>query len=249
MTKRTQKKQVALLVTCLVDQAMPDVGVSTVNVLRRAGYDVVFPPAQTCCGQPYFNSGFQSEAKKLARRTIDIFADFEAVVLPSGSCTTMIRKEYPELFKDEQTYYYRALRLASKTFELGEFLGKEGKLPAVPVPDSEKETITYHDSCHMCRMLGLRDEPREALTAHGYTITEMEESDRCCGFGGVFSVRMPELSNAMTAEKLRQAKATAAPTMVTSDPGCLMQMRGMLKEDDDLKIEHLATMLDRRDRG
>lgn len=249
MTAHPKKKQVALLVTCIVDQAMPDVGVSTVNVLRRAGYDVVFPPAQTCCGQPYFNSGFQNEAKKLARRTIDIFADFEAIVLPSGSCTTMIRKEYPHLLKNEQKYYYRALRLAQKTFELGEFLSKEGKLPVSEIDAGEKEAITYHDSCHMCRMLGLRDEPREALTAHGYAITEMEESDRCCGFGGVFSVRMPEVSNAMTAEKLRQANATNAPTMVTSDPGCLMQMRGLLQEGDDLQIEHLATMLDKEDRG
>ncbi len=246
MSKSSPKKQVALLVTCLVDQALPDVGVSTVNVLRRAGYDVVFPPAQTCCGQPSFNSGFHNEAKKLARRTIDIFADYEAVVLPSGSCTTMIRKEYPNLFKDEQAYYYRALRLAKKTFELGEFLSMEGKLPVATMDDGEKESITYHDSCHMCRMLGIRDEPREALTASGYAISEMEESDRCCGFGGVFSVRMPEVSNAMTAEKLRQAKATSAPTMVTSDPGCLMQMRGLLQDDDDLQIEHLATMLDRK---
>ncbi len=245
MTKHTQKKQVALFVTCLVDQAMPDIGISTVKVLRRAGYDVVFPPAQTCCGQPSFNSGFQNEAKKLARRTIDIFADFEAVVLPSGSCTTMIRKEYPHLFKDEQKYYYRALRLASKTFELGEFLNRAGKLPVDDTPYDEKEAVTYHDSCHMCRMLGLRDEPREALTAHGYDITEMEEADRCCGFGGVFSVRMPELSNAMTAEKIRQAKATSMPMMVTSDPGCLMQMSSVLGEDDELQIEHLATMLDR----
>lgn len=248
MTAPTKKKQVALLVTCIVDQAMPDVGVSTVNVLRRAGCDVVFPPAQTCCGQPYFNSGFQNEAKKLARRTIDIFADSEAVVLPSGSCTTMIRKEYPHLFKSEQKYYYRALRLAEKTFELGEFLSKEGKLPITAMADGEKEAITYHDSCHMCRMLGLRDEPREALTAHGYAITEMEESDRCCGFGGLFSVRMPEVSNAMTAEKIRQATATKTATMVTSDPGCLMQMRGLLLEDDALKIEHLATMLDKKAR-
>jgi len=246
MTERTQKKQIALLVTCLVDQALPDVGVSTVNVLRRAGYDVVFPPAQTCCGQPYFNSGFQNEARKLARRTIDIFADYEAVVLPSGSCTTMIRKEYPHLFKNEQKYYYRALRLAQKTFELGEFLSREGKFPVAEVGDGESEAITYHDSCHMCRMLGIRDEPREALTASGYTITEMEESDRCCGFGGVFSIRMPEVSNAMTAEKLRQAAATNTATMVTSDPGCLMQMRGMVQDGDELQIEHLATMLDRK---
>jgi L-lactate dehydrogenase complex protein LldE len=247
MSESLPKKQVALLVTCLVDQALPDVGISTVNVLRRAGYDVVFPPAQTCCGQPYFNSGFQKEAKRLARRTIDIFVDFEAVVLPSGSCTAMICKEYPHLFANELNYYYRALRLAKKNFELSAFLSRAGKLPtaAKQTAVSPSTTVTYHDSCHMCRLLGLRDEPRQALEASGYTINEMAESDRCCGFGGLFSVRMPEVSNAMTAEKLRQAKASKASTMITADPGCLMQMRGMLRDDDDLQIEHIATMLDR----
>ncbi len=244
MSNYTHRKKVALLVTCLVDQALPDVGVSTVNVLRRAGYDVAFPSAQTCCGQPSYNSGFHDEAKKLARRTIDIFADYEAVVLPSGSCTTMIRKEYPHLFKNDPKYYYLALRLAKKTFELGEFLNKEGKLPQAEATEP-KTAVTYHDSCHMCRMLDLRDEPRQALTAHGYSITEMDTSDRCCGFGGVFSVRMPEISNAMTADKLHEARKTGTKTMVTSDPGCLIQMRGLLQEDDDLKIEHIATMLDR----
>lgn len=244
MSESSPNNKVALLVTCLVDQALPDVGVSTVNVLRRAGYEVVFPPAQTCCGQPYFNSGFQKKAKKLARRTIDIFADFEAVVLPSGSCTAMICKEYPHLFADEPNYYYRALRLAKKTYELSQFLSKEGKLPTA----KGETAVTYHDSCHMCRLLGERKAPRKALKASGYAISEMEESDRCCGFGGLFSVRMPEVSNAMTAEKLQQAKATHVPTMVTADPGCLMQMRGLLREDDNLQIEHIATMLDRKNR-
>ena len=248
MSERLPKKKVALLVTCLVDQALPDVGVSTVNVLRRAGYKVVFPPAQTCCGQPYFNSGFQKEAKKLARRTIDIFADFEAVVLPSGSCTVMICQEYPHLFADEPDYYYRALRLAKKTYELSQFLCEEGKLEEAvgETAVSPQTPITYHDSCHMCRMLGVRDEPRQALEASGYAISEMEESDRCCGFGGLFSLRMPEVSNGMTAEKIRQAKATNTPTMVTADPGCLMQMRGLLRDEDNLQIEHIATMLDRK---
>ena len=122
-----QQKRIAVFVTCVIDQIMPDVGVDTVKVLRRAGYEVDFPAEQTCCGQPFFNSGFHDEARRLARRTIDILADQEAVVLPSGSCTTMIRQEYPHLLTNEPKYYYRALRLAKKTFELSEFLVKEAK--------------------------------------------------------------------------------------------------------------------------
>ena len=244
----SQQKQVSIFVTCLVDQMMPEVGVNTVKLLRRAGYKVSFPPDQVCCGQPFFNSGFREEARRLARRTIDSFADETAVVLPSGSCATMIRQEYPHLFADKPKYYYRALRLAKKTFELGEFLINEANWqPAAQLNEANKaeEPITYHDSCHMCRLLGLKNEPRHLLTEAGYDIDEMAESDRCCGFGGLFSVRMKEVSNAMTAEKVKQAEATAASTLVTSDPGCLMQMRGMLPDDSELRIEHTATMLEK----
>jgi L-lactate dehydrogenase complex protein LldE len=242
----SQDKKVALFVTCLVDQMMPEVGVNTVKLLRRAGYEVTFPPDQVCCGQPFFNSGFREEAKKLARRTIDALAEETAVVLPSGSCTTMIRQEYPHLFEDEPKYYYRALRLAAKTYELGEFLTKIAEwYPETEADDSSGETITYHDSCHMCRMLGLKDEPRKLLTEAGYNIDEMVESDICCGFGGLFSVRMKEVSNAMTTKKVKEAEATGAKTLVTSDPGCLMQMRGMLPDDSELEIEHISTMLEK----
>ncbi len=247
----SQQKKVALFVTCLVDQMMPEVGVNTVKLLRRAGYEVTFPPEQVCCGQPFFNSGFREEAKKLARVTIDAFAEETAVVLPSGSCTTMIRQEYPHLFEDEPKYYYRALRLAAKTYELGEFLVKiaewHPELMALE-NETEAETITYHDSCHMCRMLGLKNEPRQLLTEAGYQIDEMPESDICCGFGGLFSVRMKEVSNAMTTKKVKMADDTGAKTLVTSDPGCLMQMRGMLPNDSNLEIEHISTMLERATR-
>ena len=242
----SQQKKVALFVTCLVDQMMPEVGVNTVKLLRRAGYEVTFPPQQVCCGQPFFNSGFREEAKKLARKTIDALAEETAVVLPSGSCTTMIRKEYPHLFEDEPKYYYRALRLSEKTYELGEFLVKIAEWhPELLATTNDNETITYHDSCHMCRMLGLKDEPRQLLNEAGYTIDEMAESDICCGFGGLFSVRMKEVSNAMTAKKVGQAESSSAKTLVTSDPGCLMQMRGMIPDDSDLKAEHISTMLEK----
>lgn len=257
------KKQVALFVTCLVDQVMPEVGVSAVKVLRRAGYEVTFPQAQTCCGQPFFNSGFQEEARRLARQTVDVLADETAVILPSGSCAAMIRLEYPHLLADEPGYYYRALRLARKTYELSEFLSRVDLYSVshdpLSVPDGQRNTeygiqntdngpITYHDSCHMCRLLRLRDEPRQVLNRAGYTIEEMNESDRCCGFGGLFSVRMADVANAMTAEKLRLAGQTVAKTLVTADPGCLLQMRGMLPPDSDLQVEHLAVALERATR-
>lgn len=240
------KPTVALFVTCLVDQALPDIGVNTVKVLRRAGYAVIFPAAQTCCGQPFFNSGLRSEARKLAEQTIAALADADVVVLPSGSCASMIRNEYVHLFEDDPLWRQAAQMLAAKTYELGEFLTVyEAELALDSAP---KDDVTYHDSCHMCRLLGLRDEPRALLHEAGHNVREMEEADRCCGFGGVFSVRMPEVSNAMTAEKLRQARATGVTTLVTSDPGCLMQMRGMLAEDDTLRVEHIATILEQESR-
>jgi L-lactate dehydrogenase complex protein LldE len=239
------KPTVALFVTCLIDQALPDIAVSAVQVLRRAGFTVTFPAGQTCCGQPFANSGLRDEARKLARQTITALADADVVVLPSGSCASMIRSEYVHLFEGDPLWQRAAQMLAAKTYELGEFLTLYG-LP--PLDDTPKDDVTYHDSCHMCRVLGLRDEPRALLQKAGYDIREMSEPDRCCGFGGVFCVRMPEVSNAMTAEKLRQARETGVTLLVTSDPGCLMQMRGLLDEDDTLAVEHIATILERQSR-
>lgn len=242
--------RVALFVTCLVDQLYPEVGVAAVKLLRRAGCQVDFPAQQTCCGQPFFNSGFRQQAAALARRTIEIFEPYEAVVLPSGSCTTMIRLEYTHLFEDEPEWQDRARQLAAKTFELSDFLVNQlGWLPDRPVgAEQASETpVTYHDSCHMNRLLGLGRESRQLLNAAGVSLCEMEESDRCCGFGGVFSARMHEVSTAMTAEKLRQAAETGAKTLVTADPGCLMQMRGLAGEGGP-EVEHLATILEERTR-
>ena len=246
--------RVALCVTCIVDQLFPEVGVATVKLLRRAGCQVDFPAGQTCCGQPFFNSGFRRQAADLARRTIEIFEPYETVILPSGSCTSMIRLEYAHLLQDEPEWRNRARQLAAKTYELSDFLvnqagwspaGQTGSLTvessgaaADPAP-----AVTYHDSCHMCRLLALGQEPRQLLKDAGHSLREMEESDRCCGFGGVFSARMPEVSTAMTAEKLRQAAESGAATLVTADPGCLMQMRGLVGADGP-PIEHLATILE-----
>jgi L-lactate dehydrogenase complex protein LldE len=235
----TTSQRVALMVTCLVDQIMPEAGIAAVKLLRRAGCAVDFPRQQTCCGQPFFNSGFQGQAAQLARRAVAIFEHYDAVVLPSGSCAAMIRTEYAHLLGP--AWHARAAALAAKTFELGEFLVHQAGWQ--PPRAAHAPRVTYHDSCHMNRLLGLRDEPRHLLRAAGCTLVEMDESDRCCGFGGVFSVRMPDVSNAMTAEKLRRAQATGAGLLVTSDPGCLMQMRGMVK-DSGVRIVHTAVLLE-----
>lgn len=270
-------QRVALCVTCIVDQLMPEVGVATVKVLRRAGCEVDFPAEQTCCGQPFFNSGFREQAAQLARRAIEIFEPYDAIVAPSGSCTTMMRVEYPHLLEESPEWQERAQRLAEKTYELSEFLvhqlgwdpqpqtskdletSGDAPRPATgdqpPAPSPQPLAITYHDSCHMRRLLHLKEEPRELLAAIGCSLHEMEESERCCGFGGLFSLRMPEVSGAMTAEKLRQAADSLvlsedeanAGTLVTADPGCLMQMRNMAGKDGP-SVKHLAVVLEERTR-
>lgn len=238
----TQPIRVALFVTCLVDQVLPEVGVAAVRLLRRAGCQVEFPAGQTCCGQPFFNSGFRDEARRLARRMIEIFEPYDYVVAPSGSCVSMVRAEYPHLFEHDAAWQARARGLAGKTYELSEFLVQvAGWVPPGPAAGTARR-VTYHDSCHMNRLLHLKAEPRSLLAAAGVQIEEMAESERCCGFGGLFSVRMPEVSNAMTADKLRQARETGTPVLVTADPGCLMQMRGLVS--GDIEVEHLATVLE-----
>ncbi len=236
---------IALFVTCLVDQVMPQVGLATVRLLRRAGCEVVFPAAQTCCGQPFFNSGFLHEARHLAKQTIEILEPYETVVLPSGSCTSMIRVEYPHLLAEEPQWAARAEALAARTFELTEFLTQTAVLPTVGSMENGTETaVTYHDSCHMCRLLGLRQSPRQLLQQHGYQISEMSESDRCCGFGGLFSERLSNVATAMSVEKLRQAEATGTKQLVTADPGCLMQLRRVAAaHGQDVEIVHIAVLL------
>ncbi len=234
-------KRVAIMVTCMVDQVMPEVGVAAVKLLRRAGYTVEFPVDQTCCGQPFFNSGFRAQAADLARRTVRLFERYDAVVLPGGSCAAMIRKEYPHLLERWPGETARAEALAARTYELSEFLVHVAGWLPTPAPNAPR--VTYHDSCHMNRMLGLGAESRQLLRAAGCEIIEMHESDRCCGFGGLFSIRIPEVSNAMTQEKLRRADATGAQVLVSADPGCLMQMRGFARQTG-VRLAHLAVLLE-----
>lgn len=235
-------ERVALFVTCLVDLLYPDVGASAVALLRDAGVAVDFPESQTCCGQPPFNSGFEKDARRMARTLLDAFEDATAVVSPSGSCTAMVRTHFPRLFEGsaEET---RARALAAKTYELSEFLvdvlGIERLDGAFP------GRVTYHDSCHGLRELGLHGQGRRLLAGiEGLELVEMARPETCCGFGGTFAVRLPEMATAMADDKLDQAQVTGATTIVTGDAGCLMHLAGRAaRRPDEVRTLHLAVLL------
>jgi len=244
---------VALFATCMVDQFLPEAGIATTRLLERFGVQVEFPQSQTCCGQPFFNSGHRPEAIARVKATIASLESYEAVVLPSGSCSAMIKVEYSHLLEEDPGWKLRAENLSQRTFELSEFLAVWNASTAPRSPGTRTQlSATYHDSCHMCRLLGLRSQPRQALAATGVELLEMAEPDRCCGFGGSFSIRMPEIARAMGVEKLHQAERSGAQVLVTADPGCLLHLRQCADSQDGrpplLGIEHLASVLEERTR-
>jgi L-lactate dehydrogenase complex protein LldE len=236
--------RVSLFITCLVDQLAPQVGVSTVEVLRRMGCEVVFDERQTCCGQPAFNTGYRSEAQKFAKRFIEIFeeADAEVIVSPSGSCTAMVKHFY-ELFPDDANWRQRAEDIAAKTHELGGFL--VNVLKTENVGASFKGKVTWHDACHGLRELGLRDEPRRLLkNVRNAEFIELPNADSCCGFGGTFSVKFPEISVAILDNKINSIDATGVRAVVSGDASCLMQIGGRLSRlGSKVKTMHLAEIL------
>ena len=237
----------SLFVTCVVDQFYPEIGESTVRVLRRLGVDVDFPEEQTCCGQPAFNSGFRSDAKPLARRFLDTFEKADAVVIPSGSCTAMVRVFYPELFHDDPGLAARVDAVARKTFELTEFI--VDVLGVTRLPESAgapRRTVTYHEGCHLRREIGVTTQPRALIkAAPGVDLVEMEQAEVCCGFGGTFAVKYADISGAMLADKLRNVADTGADAVVSCDSTCLMQIGGGLeKRGMAAKPLHVAQLLD-----
>jgi L-lactate dehydrogenase complex protein LldE len=238
---------VALLVTCLGDALFPEVGVATVRLLRRLGCDVDFPPAQTCCGQPHFNSGYHDDARVLARHTINAFAGevgaAQLVVAPSGSCAAMVKLEYPELFHDDPVWHRRAADLAARTHELSDFLvnvlGKDD------VGARFAGRVTYHMACHL-RGLGLLHEPERLLRqVRGLEYVPLERADECCGFGGSFAVRYPAISAAMVCDKVAFIEKTGADAVVATDAGCLMNIAGRLRRAGSrVRALHLAQVLE-----
>jgi L-lactate dehydrogenase complex protein LldE len=230
------------MITCLGDALFPDVGVATVKLLRRLGVEVDFPQAQTCCGQPHFNSGFHQDARMLARHTIRSFAGDHLVVTPSGSCAAMVKLEYPELFNDDLVWHGRAEDLARRTHELSDFL--VNILGIDDVGASFRGKATYHMACHL-RGLGLVTEPERLLKkVRGLVFVPLERYDECCGFGGSFAVRYPGISGAMVTDKASFIEKTGADIVVTTDAGCLMNIGGCLRRRaSSVKFMHLAEVL------
>ncbi len=238
------KKRAALFIQCLVESIYPEVGEAMVDILERLGVQVEYPEGQTCCGQPAFNSGYRHEAREAARRFVSIFADAEHIVCPSGSCVHMVRHHYPELFADEdQKTRDLVHRVASRCYEFSEYLVDILKVTDVQARFPGK--VTYHDSCHLMRGLGISAQPRTLLAnVSGLELVEMRDSDVCCGFGGTFSVNYAEISAAMADEKVDNILATGADYVVGCDMSCLMNIQGRLsRRREKVQVKHLAEIL------
>jgi L-lactate dehydrogenase complex protein LldE len=236
-------KRVSLFVTCIVDRIFPEMGLAAADVLERLGYSVDFPEEQTCCGQPAFNTGYRREAKKVACRCLQACRNAEYVVVPSGSCTSMIVNHFEELFAGDPELLAQSRRLTPRFWEFSKFL-----LEVAGVDDVGARydgVATFHDSCHGLRELNIREGPRRLLShVQGLTFREMESSDECCGFGGTFSVKFASISGAMLRSKMDAIRKTGADTVVGIDASCLMQIRGgFSRAGIPMKALHLAQVL------
>ena len=244
----SKKPKVGLFVTCLVDLYRPSVGFAAVKLLEQAGCTVEVPTLQTCCGQPAFNSGDRADTKTIARNVIEVFEGYDYTVVPSGSCGGMIKEHYPELFDDEPDWAQRAKRLAARTWELISFLHDVREVESVPA--QYDGVVTYHDSCSGLRELGVKHQPRALLAAvRGLKLKELPGSEVCCGFGGTFCVKYPEISDKMVQAKAEDVLATGADTLLAGDLGCLLNMAGKLKRlrteqgVAPVKVRHVAEVL------
>ncbi|MGO8917068.1 MAG: (Fe-S)-binding protein [Stellaceae bacterium] len=235
--------RVGLFVTCLVDLFRPSVGFAAVKLLEGAGCTVEVPPTQTCCGQPAYNSGDKPDTKVIARQVLDAFEGFDYVVVPSGSCGGMIKQHYLELFADEPALYQRAQHLAKRTYELVSFLADVLKLERVEA--RYDGVATYHDACSGLRELGVKEQPRRLLrSVAGLRLEELPGAEICCGFGGTFCIKYPEISDRMVADKAADIAATGADTLLAGDMGCLLNMAGKLTRlGKPVRVRHVAEVL------
>lgn len=235
--------RVGLFVTCLVDLFRPTVGFAAVKLLEEAGCTVEVPALQTCCGQPAYNSGDKADTKLIARQVLDAFEGFDYVVVPSGSCGGMIKHHYLELFADEPALYQRAQHLAKRTYELVSFLTDVLRLEHVAA--RYEGVVTYHDSCSGLRELGVKEQPRRLLrSVDGLTLAELPGAEVCCGFGGTFCIKYPEISDKMVADKAADIVATGADTLLAGDMGCLLNMAGKLARlGKEVRVRHVAEVL------
>jgi L-lactate dehydrogenase complex protein LldE len=242
-TSETTAPHVGLFVTCLVDLFRPSVGFAAVKLMEDAGCIIDAPAAQTCCGQPAYNSGDREDTRAIAKATIEAFEAFDYVVAPSGSCAGMLKKHYPDLFRGDATWEPRAEAFAGKVHELVSFL--TDVLGLTKVAASLPGTATYHDSCSGLRELGIHDQPRKLLkSVKGLKLTEMAEADVCCGFGGTFCVKYGEISNSIVEKKTANIAASGADMLLAGDLGCLMNMAGKLKRQRSaVEVRHVAEVL------
>jgi len=235
--------RVALFVTCLVDLFRPTIGFAAVKLLEEAGCTVEVPRAQTCCGQPAYNSGNRADAKALALQVLDAFAGFDYVVAPSGSCAGIIRQHYPELFADDPAILLRARELAARTWELVSFLVDVCGMLTVNV--QWDRDVTYHDACSGLRELGVKFQPRRLLeSVTGLGLRELPGAEVCCGFGGTFCIKYPEISDKMVSDKEADIVATGAEAVLAGDLGCLLNMAGKLyRQGRRIEVRHVAEVL------
>jgi L-lactate dehydrogenase complex protein LldE len=237
--------KVSLFATCLVDLFQSNVGKATVELLERLGCEIDFPESQVCCGQPAYNSGYIKESKEAMKRMINAFQDAEYVVSPSGSCAYMFH-EYPKVFKGDQIWESKAKQLAAKTYELSQFIVDVLKIEDVGA--RFEGTATYHTSCHMTRLLGVKKAPMALLkNVTGLNFTELPGKEQCCGFGGTFSVKMAQISEQMVDEKVFHVEETAADYLIGADVGCLMNIGGRIdRKGKPIKVLHIAEVLNSR---
>lgn len=234
---------VGLFVTCLVDLFRPSIGFAAIKLLEDAGARVEVPKRQTCCGQPAYNSGDRADAKAIAGQVVESFERFDYIVAPSGSCAAMLKVHYPELLADEPVFAARARALAAKSFELTSFL--VDVLGVTAVDASFAGTVTYHDACSGLRELKVRDAPRRLLASvGGLELTEMAETEICCGFGGTFSVKYPDIATAIVEAKTRNVEKSGAACLLAGDLGCLLHIAGRLARDGSaVECRHVAEVL------
>jgi L-lactate dehydrogenase complex protein LldE len=244
--KQAPRLRVGLFVTCLVDLMRPRIGIAALDLLETAGYDVIVPEPQTCCGQPGYNAGDMDTARALALKLLAEFGDCDYVVVPSGSCAGMIRVHYPKLFQDDAINRDRVAALAERTYELTDFLVRVAKIDAPP--GRFDGTLTYHDACSGLRELGVKTQPRELLAKlPGASLVEMSDTTTCCGFGGTFSNKYGEISSRMAERKCNAIAKTGAGAVVAGDLGCLLNIEGRLRRmgDTTTRVLHIAEVLSR----
>jgi L-lactate dehydrogenase complex protein LldE len=234
---------VQLFGTCLVDTFFPEVGEAVVRIFNKFGVTCTFPKGQTCCGQPAYNAGYLPEAKRAAEHFISTFSGSDLIVTPSGSCAVMVKHHYPELFRDAPAKRQAAERVACRVYELSQFLVNVLKVHETNLTGSG--TLTYHSSCHLTRTLGAVREPLALIEAlKGATFVPMPDATRCCGFGGVFMAKLPEISMAIADDKAESIIATGADTVTGCDCGCLMNIKDALgKRGSSVKVKHIAELV------